>query len=176
MNSEGTTSGPIQLWLVDDNDQLRDTLANVLASCGGLRCAKSFGSANAALSALASRAGPDVILLDINIGSENGLDAVRPIRSLSRSTRVLMLTTFFDADAQKRALEDGASGFLLKHYPLERIMESIRQARATPEPAVQRRHPSCLKEKSVSSTPARSSRWNGIRTPSWLGRLWNDWN
>src|SRR5690242_15207372 len=93
----GTPTPPIRLWLVDDNEELRQMLAELLAANRGIECTHSFGSANAALSALASKAGPDVILLDINMGQENGLDAVRPIRSLSRSTRVFMFTTFFDA-------------------------------------------------------------------------------
>jgi DNA-binding NtrC family response regulator len=174
-DTSGPQSAPIQLWLVDDNDQLRNTLADLLASYSGMQCTQSFASANAALSALASKAGPDVILLDINIGQENGLDAVRPIRSLSRSTRVLMLTTFFDTEAKRRALEDGASGFLLKHYPLERILDSIRQAKSNPEPAVHRRRPSCDKEEFALAKPDCPSR-SGIRNKSWLDRLWNGWN
>ena len=84
---EGGATGtpPIRLWLVDDNDRLRNTVAELLTRIQGIECARSFSSATALLSALASKAGPDVILLDIQMGNENGLDAVRPIKSLSRS-------------------------------------------------------------------------------------------
>jgi DNA-binding NarL/FixJ family response regulator len=64
----------------------------------------------------------------------SGLDAIRPIKALARSTQVLMLTTCFDDEAKKRALTNGASDFLLKRYPVERILASIQQALKHPAP------------------------------------------
>ena len=170
---------PIRLWLVDDDDKFRQMLAEVLALNDGVECTRSFGSANAALSALASQAGPDIILLDVNIGAESGLDAVRPILSLSRSTRVLMFTTFFDPKAKTRALDDGASGFLLKQYSLELILKSIRQARSNPAPTPVRRRRASLE---ASDTPAASSGKqnrderlsNSQKT--WRERIWQIWS
>lgn len=127
-----TRAIPIRVWLVDDNQMLRDTFKELLAAFQEIECTGGFPSASAALSALASRTGPDVVLLDVQMGNENGLDAIRPIRSLSRSTRVLMLTTFYDRDWHSRAVEDGASGFLLKRYAVEQIVESIRRANSEP--------------------------------------------
>jgi DNA-binding NarL/FixJ family response regulator len=143
----------IQLWLVDDSNSLRDSLAELLERCPQIKCTRGFSSANAALSALASRSGPDVILLDIQMGQENGLDAVRPIKSLSRSTRVIMLTTFYDTHSRSRAMSDGASGFLLKRYPVEEMVESIRRARSEPVsyPAKLRSHPNTF---DVTKEPA----------------------
>ena len=68
------------------------------------------------------------------MGSANGLDAIRPIKALSRSTQVLMLTTFFDSESKRQALVSGASDFLLKHFPIERIIHSIRTAMRNPAP------------------------------------------
>jgi DNA-binding NarL/FixJ family response regulator len=90
------------------------------------------------LSALASKAGPDIILLDIQMGDACGLDAIRPIKALSRSTQVLMLTTFFDVDQKKKALSAGASGFLLKRFPIEQILDSIQEASKNPVPHLKR--------------------------------------
>jgi len=126
-DGRATATPPIRLWLVDDNDRLRNTVAELLARVQGVECDRSFSSATAALSALASKAGPDVILLDIQMGSENGLDAVRPIKSLSRNTRVFMFTTLQDDYAKVRARENGASGFLLKRCPIEEIVDTIRK-------------------------------------------------
>jgi CheY-like chemotaxis protein len=123
----GTETPPIRLWLVDDNDRIRNTVAELLARIQGVECARSFSSATAALSALASKVGPDVILLDIQMGEENGLDALRPIKSLARNTRVFMFTTLADDQAKTRARENGASGFLLKRCPIEEIVSTIRQ-------------------------------------------------
>lgn len=131
-------SRPISLWLVDDNRRLRATLSELFARCDGIRCTGTFGSPNEVLSALASKVGPDVILLDVHMGDLNGLDAIRPIKSLSRATQVLMLTTFFDSESESRALTSGASGFLLKSFPMETILKSIREAWKKPTPHLKR--------------------------------------
>ena len=130
---------PINLWVVDDNRRIRDTLMELFERCQGIHCTASFHSPNALLSALASKVGPDVILLDMNLGEHNGIDAIRPIKSLSPATQVLMFTTFFDAECKTRALTSGASAFLLKSFPLEKIIDSIREARCKPVPHLKKR-------------------------------------
>src|ERR1035437_3281733 len=117
---------PIKVWLVDDDDFFRTHLAELLLKQQGIDCPRHFNSPHAVLSALASKTGPDVLLLDIQMRDQNGLDAIRPIKSLARSTRVLMLTTFYDSDRHSRALEEGASGFLLKSCEVHRLVEHIR--------------------------------------------------
>ena len=94
----------VSVWLVDDNDQFRSLVAEMLSRRVGIQCARQFSSPDALLSALASKLGPDVILLDIQMGDHNGLDAVRPIKSLARTTRVLMYTTCYDQKWRERAL------------------------------------------------------------------------
>jgi DNA-binding NarL/FixJ family response regulator len=169
---------PIRLWLVDDNEELRQILADLLGANREVECTRSFSSAAAALSALASQAGPDVILLDINIGSENGLDAVRPILSLSRSTRVLMLTTFFDPKAKSWAMDEGASGFLLKQYSVDLILESIRQAKSNPAPESGRRRRPASKERSLPVAPSIQAPASRPARPqkSWRERIGSIWS
>src|ERR1039458_10891330 len=82
----------VRVWLVDDNDQIRTMVAELLSLQSGIECARHFSSPDELLSTLASKPGPDVILLDVQMGERNGLDAVRPIKSLARATRVLMFT------------------------------------------------------------------------------------
>ena len=144
----------IRLWLVDDNDRLRNTVAELLARVEGIECDRSFSSATAALSALASKTGPDVILLDIQMGSENGLDAVRPIKSLSRNTRVFMFTTLADEYARVRARENGADGFLLKRCPIEEIVQTIRKPGEFDGVPVPRRRRTATLESSVVNCPS----------------------
>lgn len=155
---------PINIWLVDDNRTLRSTLMEILEKCEGLHCTATFHSPNALLSALASKAGPDVILLDIQMGEANGLDAIRPIKALSRSTQVLMLTTFFDTDQKRKALTAGASGFLLKRFPIEQILDSIQEASKHPVPHLRRssgesREAGPKTEPGVSFRPQRRRAW-----------------
>lgn len=129
-----TAPAPINIWLVDDNQRIRSAVMGLLETCKDVRCTAEFHSPNAVLSALASKTGPDVILLDIQMGEANGLDAIRPIKALSRSTQVLMFTTCFDSESKKRAFTNGASDFLLKNFPLERILDSIQRASQNPAP------------------------------------------
>jgi DNA-binding NarL/FixJ family response regulator len=131
----------IQIWLVDDDDRLRGLVAEWLKRFEGIQCTRDFNSPSAVLSALASKPGPDVILLDVQMGEQNGLDAVRPIRSLSRSTRVVMFTSSFDSERQRRAMADGASDFLLKFKPMEEVVARIRELAGEPAPVVRRRSP-----------------------------------
>jgi DNA-binding NarL/FixJ family response regulator len=138
----------VNVWLVDDNQRLRETLIEIIDHCEGIRCTGAFPSPNAVLSALASKTGPDVILLDINMGGVNGLDAIRPIKTLSRSTQILMFTTFLDTDQKKRAMTEGASGFLLKRFSLDQIVDSIQEAKRNPVPHLRR---------SRSETPAAAA-------------------
>jgi len=137
--SASVSSTPIQVWLVDDDQRLRSFVADWFKRLEGIECTRDFNSPNAVLSALASKPGPDVILLDVQMGEYNGLDAVRPIRSLSRSTRVVMFTSSFDSERRRRALDDGASDFLLKFNPLEEVAARIRELAGEPAPVVSRR-------------------------------------
>ena len=82
------------------------------------------------MAALADGAVPDVVLVDIGLPGLNGLEAVKRIKSISPSTRVVMLTVFDDHDKIFRAIRAGASGYLLKTSPMERIIESVREAYA----------------------------------------------
>jgi DNA-binding NarL/FixJ family response regulator len=136
----------MRLWLVDDNATFRDLLAALLTREGGVECAGQFSSADAALSALTNESPPDAILLDIQMGGQSGLDAIRPIKALAGSVHVFMLTTFYDHDRKVCALERGASGFLLKSYAAGEILRQLREAREQPAPV------------GIRSTTARASR------------------
>ncbi len=120
-------SSAIKVWLVDDNARFRNLVADILGEVNGIQCVRHFSSPTELLSTLASKTGPDVILLDVQMGNENGVDAVRLIKSLARTTRVLMFTTCFDSELRERALSDGASDYLIKGGPLDKLIESIRR-------------------------------------------------
>ena len=147
---------PVIIWLVDDDRCLRDTLKDILEKCSSVRCTAAFHSPNAVLSVLASKAGPDVILLDLQMCGASGLDAIRPIKALARTTQVVMLTSCFDDEAKRRALTNGASDFLLKRYPVERILVSIQQALKHPAPHLKRsRRPSPAAERTSETRAPR---------------------
>ena len=140
MNTQATgtanssSAATLDVWLVDDNKGIRSALKDLLGLCEGVRCTAEFHSPNAVLSALASRPGPDAILLDIQRGVANGLDAIRPIKALARETQVVMFTTCYDSESKQRALQNGASGFLTKSSPLEKIVAALERAKLHPAP------------------------------------------
>jgi DNA-binding NarL/FixJ family response regulator len=165
------SSPAVRVWLVDDNDQLRTLVAEMLGQLGGIECARHFSSPDELLSTLASKPGPDVILLDVQMGDRNGLDAVRPIKSLTRSTRVLMFTTCYNRAWRERALVEGASDYLLKSETMERVAARIRSSAEDPAPSFTRRRPSCPAEQKPAQ-PLQNRQANTIadRSPHLLSR------
>ena len=148
----------MRVWLVDDNEGIRTLVAELLSRLGGIECARHFSSPDALLSTLASKPGPDVILLDVQMGDRNGLDAVRPIKSLTRSTRVLMFTTSNNEDWRERALHEGASDYLLKSETLEYVAARICNPAGDPAPCpAWRRRASCPPERPLQTLQPAST-------------------
>jgi len=126
------TRARVRVWLTDDNQGIRNGLADLLTRSGEFDCDRQFHSAEALLEGLGSDGSPDVILLDIEMGGMSGVDALRPIRALAPHVRVLIVTSFFDPIYETRAMRDGASAFLLKAYAPQELVAAIHQALASP--------------------------------------------
>lgn len=124
----------IRVWMVDDNDEFRGLLSSLLSAEEGFVCEQNFASGADALTALEVVPAPDVVLLDIEMRGECGLDAIRPIRAKAAFTRVLMLTTCFDNKYRNIARSEGASDFLLKSFSLDEIAARIQKAMQSPIP------------------------------------------
>jgi len=117
-----------RIWMVDDNATFRSLLGNLLKDEADFACERQFSSPPAVLEALSRETAPDIILLDIEMGEHNGLDAIRPIKALAPETHVLMLTTFSGPGSRERAFREGASDFMLKTWPIPKIAGHMRQA------------------------------------------------
>jgi DNA-binding NarL/FixJ family response regulator len=76
----------------------------------------------------AIRLRPDVIVADISMPSLNGIDAVAQIRQAGVSSRVVFLTMQRDVSYARRAMEAGASGYVLKHSAHDELVKAIREA------------------------------------------------
>lgn len=118
------------VWLVEDNHIFRNTVARVLSGVEGIECSQHFSNAEDALDAMVGGAVPDVVLLDVQLPGLDGIEAVQKIKSLSPCTRVVILTAFNDHDKVFKAICVGASGYLLKTSPVEKIVESIHEVLA----------------------------------------------
>jgi len=127
MSAKSTLTRPISVWLVEDNQSFRHTMVRVLKQAQDLECSHHFASSEEALDELTRGAVPDVVLLDVELPGLNGLEAVKRIKSIAPSSHVIMLTVFDDHDKIFKALCSGASGYLLKTSPMEKIIESVRE-------------------------------------------------
>ena len=120
-------STPVRLLLCDDHAVVRAGLRALLASADGIEVVGEAGSDEEAL-AMAARLHPDVVLMDLQLGE--GMDGVTATRRLTAegATRVLVLT-MFDTDADiTRAIEAGATGYLLKAERPDELFAAIRSA------------------------------------------------
>jgi DNA-binding NarL/FixJ family response regulator len=110
----------------------------VLNQVGDLECPQHFSNSEDALTALAEGVLPDVVLVDVELPGMDGIEAVRRMKAISPSTRIIMLTVFDDHDKILKAICAGASGYLLKTSPVEKIVESIRDVHAGGAPMTPR--------------------------------------
>jgi DNA-binding NarL/FixJ family response regulator len=114
----------ITVSIVEDNEQLRGTLARVINREEGFRCLSQYPDAEAAVEAL-PRDRPDVILMDINLPGMNGVECVRKLKLLVPDSQVIMLTVYEDTENIFNALAAGASGYLLKRTPRNELLDAI---------------------------------------------------
>ena len=116
----------ITVSIVEDNEQLRGTLARVINRAEGFRCLSQYPDAEAAVEAL-PRDRPDVVLMDINLPGMNGVECVRRLKQLAPDSQVIMLTVYEDTENIFNALAAGASGYLLKRTPRAEVLDAIRE-------------------------------------------------
>jgi DNA-binding NarL/FixJ family response regulator len=115
----------ITVSIVEDNEQLRGTLARVLSRAEGIQCLGQYGSAEAALEALPKER-PNVVLMDINLPGINGVECVRRLKQIVPEVQMVMLTVYEDTENIFNALAAGASGYLLKRTKSAELLEAIR--------------------------------------------------
>ena len=125
---------PVTLLVVDDHNLFRRGLVALLGQDPGLQVVGEAGDAAQAMR-LAPALRPDVILLDNHLPGVTGVDAIRGLREVSPSSRVLMLTVSEDAQDLATALRNGAQGYLLKTIDGDLLAQAIRRA-AAGEPVV----------------------------------------
>ena len=78
----------------------------------------------------AKKLNPDVIVVDISMPLLNGIDAVSQIRSEGIQAKIIFLTMHTEANYARRALAEGASGYVLKHSASSELLFAIQQALA----------------------------------------------
>ncbi len=116
---------PIRVVVADDQPLVRTGLRMVFSDVDDISIVGEAADGREAI-ALAAAERPDVVLMDVRMPGVDGIDATRVVTAVDDPPRVLVLTTFDLDEVVYDALRAGASGFLLKDAPEERLVTAIR--------------------------------------------------
>jgi len=116
----------VSVSIVEDNDQLRGTLARVIGHAEDFECVGQHATAEAALENIPKEK-PNVVLMDINLPGMNGVECVRKLKQLLPEIQVMMLTAYEDTENIFNALKAGANGYMLKRTPRAALLDAIRE-------------------------------------------------
>jgi two-component system response regulator DesR len=119
----------IRVLIAEDQGLVRGALASLLGLETDIEVVSQVARGDEVVSA-AVAARPDVALLDIEMPGATGLEAAAELRRELPGCRVLIVTTFGRPGYLRRAMEEGAAGFLLKDAPASELSSAIRRAAA----------------------------------------------
>ncbi len=143
----------IRVVIADDEELVREGLVAIVGSQPDLEVVATAADGDEAVAAVSAHR-PDVVLMDVRMPRTDGIEATRRILAADDEVRVLVLTTVEDDEVVYAALSAGASGFLLKSVPRDRLWAGIRDV-ATGDlplaPSVTRR----LVEAHLAASPVR---------------------
>jgi len=116
----------IKIAIFEDNDALRESLVYLLKNADGYEVVGDYNSClEAATIALVYE--PDVVLMDIDMPGQNGIQGVRTVKEARPQTSVIMYTVFEDDEKLFQCLCAGANGYLLKKTSPSHLFEAIQQ-------------------------------------------------
>ena len=124
-----TATKTIRILLVDDHAVVRSGLRLLIDSQPGLQVVGEAANTAEAL-AIAAREQPDIILLDLDMAGDNGLDLLPKFLSAERPARVIILTAVCDPEEHYHAMRLGASGLVLKEKAAEIVIKAIEKVHA----------------------------------------------
>lgn len=129
MNTAPSEASVVRILLIDDHAIIRSGLKMLIESQPGLKVVGEASDRAGAVS-IASREQPDIILLDLDLGSESGLELIPPLRSAASQARVLVLTGLRDTEVHRNALRLGAMGIVQKEMASEVLLKAIHKVHA----------------------------------------------
>ena len=117
----------IRIILVDDQEIVRLGLMTLLNDQANMQVIGEASTAGEAIKAVESL-DPDVVLMDIRLPGEGGIEATRQVTSRFPRTKVVMLTSFADDELVMRAISAGAVGYVLKQVGNAELLRAIEAA------------------------------------------------
>jgi DNA-binding NarL/FixJ family response regulator len=116
----------ISVAIVEDNAGIADELRQIIAEDAGCNFLGVCRNLQAALRDI-PRWQPDVVIMDINLPDGSGIDATAKLKQLLPRTQIMMFTVYEESEEIFRALEAGASGYLLKETTPEGLLDGVRE-------------------------------------------------
>ena len=127
MNAGPMSTGPIRLLIADDHPVVRDGLSGMFSGDDGFEVIGEAANGAQAVT-LACALEPDVILMDLRMPEMDGVAAIAELARRKVAARVLVLTTYDTDSDVVRAVEAGATGYLLKDSPRGDLLRAVRAA------------------------------------------------
>ena len=119
-----SASAPIRVFIVEDHPPMQEELNEIVCEHSDYQCCGIASGTSEVDSIVAAL--PDVVLLDLSLQGESGLGLLEKLKSRLPDTHILVYTQHDDTKRLFTALEYGASGYLLKPEPKERLLEAIK--------------------------------------------------
>jgi two-component system, NarL family, nitrate/nitrite response regulator NarL len=121
---------PIQVVLADDHDLVRSGIKALLSTVDGVQVIAEARNGHELLQLLESIK-PDVVMTDISMPGMDGITAIAEIHSRHPDVKVLVLSMYDTVDFVKRAVANGACGYLMKDAPPFELEQALRSVTAT---------------------------------------------
>ncbi len=117
----------IRIFIVDDHEVVRLGLIQFLNSHIHLHVCGQAGDANSAIASI-NDCSPDVAVVDISMEGVSGIELIKAIKARYRQIAVLALSMHAEKEVVRRALQAGATGYVLKSEPVGQLVEAIGKA------------------------------------------------
>ena len=127
--SSPAASSPIRVFVVEDQTKILKSQLKLLENHPDITITGTALSGEAAIEEVA-REQPDVLLLDLGLPRMSGIDVTREVKARWPQVEILIFTIFDEEERVLEAVKAGASGYLLKGMPADKIIEAIKEVRA----------------------------------------------
>ncbi len=108
--------------LVDDSLLVRERVANIISEIPGVKVIGEAGNSREAI-AVVRKTNPDVVMLDIKMPGESGLQVLKKLRNEFEELKIVMLTNYSDSQYKAECLMHGADYFLSKSDEFDKLPE-----------------------------------------------------
>ena len=116
----------ISVSIVEDMADVRQKVKHIIEDSEEFICLSTYSNAESALEEL-PKLNPDIVLMDINLPGMSGIECIKKVQKKSPQIQFLMFTIYENSEQVYEALAAGASGYLLKKTPPEKILEALKE-------------------------------------------------